>query len=465
MSGLSRSRGITTVRAERSALSRHVLLPAQAVIHNETISGLMLLVAALAAIAWANSPWSDAYHRFQDMMMMIRVGSFAIELDVTHWINDGLMTLFFFVVGLEIKRELVHGELNEWRRAALPVAAALGGMVLPALIYVGFNAGGEGAQGWGIPMATDIAFAIGVLALLGNRIPSQLRIFLLALAIVDDIGAILVIAVFYTGELSWASLGVALLLLGVIMVMLKGGMRNPLSYIVMALFFWGAVHESGVHATIAGVLLGVITPATSWFSERTFVDSIGHYLTNLRHRLDREDHEAVGVALGQFEELARTTESPLDRLERTVHPWVSFVVLPLFALVNVGVTFSADILADAMASPIALGVAAGLVIGKLVGVTLFSWAAVRLGVAHSPHELTWQHKIGVACLSAIGFTVALFITELSFHNDRLVVEAKVGIFAASLFAGLVGYVVLRVNPDNRLTPDKQRPSIGSPLTG
>ncbi len=317
-------------------------------------------------------------------------------------------------------------------------------MILPAMIYAGFNFGGEGSQGWGIPMATDIAFALGVLALLGDRVPSQLRVFLLAVAIVDDIGAILVIAVFYTSELSWGSLSAAALLLGLIMAMLKGGMRNPFSYIVVALLFWGAVHESGVHATIAGVLLGMLTPAKSWFSERTFSDSAERYLRGFREALVRQDHEAARSVLGEIEELTRTTEAPLDRLERTVHPWVSFVVLPLFALVNAGVTFSVARLEEAMASPVTLGVAAGLVIGKAVGVTLFSWAAVRLGLAHSPKKLTWRHKSGIALLCGIGFTVALFITELAFEGPLLVEEAKVGILAASLFAGGAGYGVLRL---------------------
>lgn len=446
MSIPSRGRGISIIRAERSVVSKHVLLPAQIIIHNEALSGLILLIAALTALAWANSPWNGIYRQFQDMMMMVRAGSFAIELDVKHWINDGLMTLFFFVIGLEIKRELVHGELNEWRRASLPVAAAVGGMVLPALIYIGFNIGGDGVWGWGIPMATDIAFAIGVLALLGDRIPSQLRIFLLAVAIVDDIGAILVITVFYTNEIFWVPLGVAAMLLGLIIAMLKGGMRNPLLYIVVALLVWGSIHESGVHATIAGVLLGVVTPATSWFSERAFADSAGHRLRDARHALDQEDHDEVGVAVGQIEELARTTEAPLDRLERTVRPWVSFMVLPLFALVNAGVTFSADMLEKSILSSVTLGVAVGLIVGKMIGITLLSWVAVRLGFAHALKELTWRHKIGVSLLSGIGFTVALFITELAFEGGNLVEEAKVGILAASLFAGLAGYGVLRLVP-------------------
>lgn len=425
-------------------MPREVLLSAQAIIHNEVVGGFTLLVAAMAALIWANSPWSEIYRQFQDATITMGAGSFAIEEDVKHWVNDGLMAIFFFVVGLEIKREVVHGELAGVRRAALPVAGALGGMIVPALIYLGFNIGGEGVRGWGIPMATDIAFALGVLALLGDRVPSQLKIFLLALAIIDDIGAILVIAVFYTEQLSWTALATAAMVLGLILAMLQGGMRTPLIYIVMGLLFWGAMLQSGVHATIAGVLLGVLTPARSWFSERTFADSAEAQLHRFRHALDEEDHEAAGAILGEIEELTRTTEAPLDRLERLIHPWVSYLVLPLFALVNAGVTFSGDMLKEAMVSPVTFGVLVGLMIGKTAGVTAFSWVAVRLGLAEFSGDLTWAQMAAIAPLSAIGFTVALFITELAFTEGTLADQAKVGILAASLFAGVIGYVTLRL---------------------
>ncbi len=293
-------------------------------------------------------------------------------------------------------------------------------------------------------MATDIAFALGVLALLGDRVPSQLKIFLLALAIIDDIGAILVIAVFYTEQLSWTALATAAMVLGLILAMLRGGMRTPLIYIVMGLLFWGAMLQSGVHATIAGVLLGVLTPARSWFSERTFADSTEAQLHRFRHALDDEDHETAGAILGEIEELTRTTEAPLDRLERLIHPWVSYLVLPLFALVNAGVTFSGDMLKEAMVSPVTFGVLVGLMIGKTAGVTAFSWVAVRLGLAEFSEDLTWAQMAAIAPLSAIGFTVALFITELAFTEGALADQAKVGILAASLFAGVAGYVTLRL---------------------
>jgi NhaA family Na+:H+ antiporter len=443
MSIPSRSRGIKTIRAKRSAVSRHVLLPVQAVIHNEVVSGLTLLVAAVAALVWANSPWSEGYHAFQALPIAFTFGDFVIAEDLHHWINDGLMAIFFFAVGLEIKREVVSGELAEWRHAAFPVAAALGGMVCPAAIYVAFNIGGDGFRGWGIPMATDIAFALGVLALLGEGIPTQLRIFLLALAIVDDIGAIVVIAVFYTEQLSLPALALGAGVLGCMLLMLKVGFRNPFLYLVAGLLFWGAVFESGVHATIAGVLLGVITPGRRWFSERRFAELASAQLDGLTQALDQRHDEEVNAVLGRMEELTRETESPLDRLERLVHPWVSFLVLPLFALINAGVTFSVEMVQGALGSPVTGGVFGGLVIGKAVGIVGMAWIAVRLGVARMPDELGWRDIAGVGVLAGIGFTVALFITELAFQDGEAVEQAKVGILAASALAGIAGYTTLR----------------------
>jgi Na+:H+ antiporter, NhaA family len=443
MSIPSRSRGIKTIRAKRSAVSRQVLLPAQSIIHNEVVSGVTLLLAAVAALAWANSRWSQSYHAFQELPIAFTLGGFIIAEDLHHWINDGLMAIFFFAVGLEIKREVVSGELAEWRHAAFPVAAAVGGMVFPAAIYVAFNIGGDGLQGWAIPMATDIAFALGVLALLGERIPTQLRIFLLALAIVDDIGAILVIALFYTEQLSIPALGVAGGILGFILLMLKVGFRNPFLYLVAGLLFWGAVFESGVHATIAGVLLGVITPCRRWFSERRFAELASAQLDGLKQALDQRHDEEVNGALGRMEELTRETESPLDRLERLVHPWVSFLVLPLFALINAGVTFSAEMVQGALGSPVTGGVFGGLVVGKVLGIVGIAWVAVWLGVARMPDELGWRDIAGVGVLAGIGFTVALFITELAFQDGEAVQHAKAGILAASVLAGIAGYTTLR----------------------
>jgi NhaA family Na+:H+ antiporter len=431
------------MRSQRSAVSREVLLPAQTMIHNEVVSGVTLLVAALTALVWANSPWSDGYHQFQKLPIMFTFGDYEIKEDLHHWVNDGLMAVFFFVVGLEIKREVMSGELAEWKQAVFPIAAAAGGMVLPAAIYTAFNLGGDGSSGWGIPMATDIAFALGVLALLGERIPSQLRIFLLALAIVDDIGAILVIAVFYTAQLSLPALLAAGTLLGVILLLLKFGFRNPFSYLVAALLFWGAVFESGVHATVAGVILGIITPSNRWFEPRRFTELASTHLAELKQAVAKKQHEERDALLGRMEELTRETEAPADRFERLIHPWVSFLVLPLFALINAGVTFSIEILREAMSSPVTLGVFGGLAVGKAIGIFGAAWAAVRLQVARMPDQLGWREIAGVGVLAGIGFTVALFITNLAFQDSSLVQQAKTGILAASALAGIAGYAMLR----------------------
>lgn len=442
MSVPSRSHGVRVIRAKRSDADRAVFLPAQGVIHNEVVSAATLLISAAMALAWANSPWAESYHALRDFPVSLTFGKLTIAEDLHHWVNDGLMAVFFFVMGLEIKRELVQGELAHWRRAAFPISAALGGMGLPAGIYLAFNAGGDGLRGWGIPMATDIAFALGIMALLGKRIPPQLRIFLMAVAIADDIGAILVIALFYTPQVSLGALGAAAGLLLLILLMIRLGLRTPLPYLVTAFLFWAAVLESGVHATIAGVVLGLVTPAGRWFSEETFTRSAGAHLEALEETR-QGDRERAGRLLGQIEELARQTETPVDRLQRLTHPWVSFLVLPLFAVVNAGVVLSAAGLGEALASPVTQGVFAGLLAGKTLGILAFAWLAVWLQVATMPDGLGWRQVAGVAVLGGIGFTVALFITDLAFHGRDLMNQAKVGTLAASLLAGAAGYVLLR----------------------
>ncbi|MGH7230872.1 MAG: Na+/H+ antiporter NhaA, partial [Nitrospiraceae bacterium] len=433
-----RSRGSTNVRAKRSPISRELLLPAQYYIHNEVVGGVALFIAALAALAWANSPWNESYRGFQETIITVNVGGFSVSKDLRHWINDGLMVLFFFVVGLKIQREFVRGDLADPGKAALPIAAALGGMVVPVAVFLAISPG-EGNRGWGIPMATDIAFALGVLALLERRIPSQLRVFLLALATVDDIGAILVIAVFYSSDLSATALGAAALLFGILAAMRWVGVRNVAVYLAVAMLFWVSVLKSGIHATIGGVVLGALTPAQPWFSRETFVDSAGRRMETFTRALGHADTERAEAVLGEIEELTRMTEAPLERLERIVHPWVSYLVLPLFALANAGVALSGDMLRDALASPLTLGIAAGLLIGKPAGIVGFSLLAVRAGFATLSKEITWSHVIGVGILGGIGFTVSLFITGLAFEDQQLRAQAKVGILAASLVAGLIGY--------------------------
>ncbi len=433
------------VRAEGSSLNRQVLLPAERFIHSETISGALLLVCAIAALVWANSAWSQSYFALRDTPVSLQIGDFSLALDLQHWINDGLMAVFFFVVALEIKRELIYGDLSDARKAALPVAAALGGMILPAGLYFALNSGGQGAAGWGIPMATDIAFAVAILALLGRRVPSHLRIFLLTFAIADDVGSILVIAIFYTTHFSLPAMGVAVALLALMLAMRWLGFRSMLAYLFPAVLFWAAMLKSGVHATIAGVILGAITPAKSLGRKSTFVKTVRDILPDVHDSLDGEESERDEIILGRIEELARQTESPLERLERMVHPWTSYLVLPLFALVNAGVALSAEFVRQAFTSAVTWGVMAGLLAGKVVGVTGFAWLAVRLGWAALPGGVAWRHIVGAGLIGGVGFTVSLFITGLAFTDKVMVEEAKVGVLAASLIAGLAGYLFLLVS--------------------
>jgi Na+:H+ antiporter, NhaA family len=408
-------------------------------IHVETSSGLILLFAAVVALVWANSPWGDSYEDLWHTTLNLDLDAVVFSDSLRHWINDGLMALFFFLVGLEIKRELVHGELSSPRRAALPAIAALGGMAAPAAIYLAFNLGGDGTSGWGIPMATDIAFALGVLSLLSNRVPFSLKVFLLALAIADDIGAILVIAIFYTSEVNFEALAAAAIILGAIMAMSRNGIRNVDIYIVFGVLFWAAVYKSGIHATLAGVALGVMTPARSAYSTEDFPAAAESLLNDYRSA-DEDDKQGV---LSHVEDLAHGTEAPVDRLERKLHPWVSFGVVPLFALANAGVTISTDTVSDAASSPVALGVALGLLLGKPLGITLATFIAVRLRLCDLPTGATWPQLAAVGVLAGIGFTVSLLITSLAFTDSASIADAKLGVLAASLAAGTVGYFLLK----------------------
>jgi Na+:H+ antiporter, NhaA family len=415
---------------------------AQAFVQVEASSGIVLLVAAIVALVWANSPWDQRYFDLVHTHLSIDLSLISIEEDFQHWVNDALMTVFFFLVGLEIKRELVHGELSDARRALLPAAAALGGMIGPALIYTAFNYGGPGSGGWGIPMATDIAFALGVLSLLSGRIPFSIKVFLLALAIADDIGAILVIAVFYTSAIDFAALAVAALILGVIIVMNRGGVRNVDIYVVAGVLLWLAVYESGIHATLAGVTLGLLAPATAYFSPKTFSASADDLVGRYRDALDRGATDEQQGLLAQIEDLSQGTESPLDRLERKLHPWVSYAIVPLFALVNAGVPIAGDVASRTVESPISLGVAVGLLLGKPAGILLLTWLTVRLRLGDLPAGADWGHMAGVGLLGGIGFTVSLLITGLAFEDALLVDEAKLGVLGASLIAGVMGFAFL-----------------------
>jgi len=410
-------------------------------VHNETSGSILLFAATIVALIWANSPWSTSY--FALWKLPLKIGRRPLlSMDLHHWIDDGLMVLFFLVVGLEIKREIVKGELSSVRQAALPIIAALGGMILPALVYLGFNHSGAGARGWGIPMATDIGFGLGVLALLGKRIPSSLRVFMLALAIVDDVGAILVIAFFYTPTISLGALAVAG---GLLVVLVALALRRaPISmFVVVGIFFWASILSSGVHATIAGVILGLVAPTKSKFTPEQLAESVEPLLTNFRSQILSQDRASADATLMGLDELLCGTDSIAERLERSIHPWVSFLVLPLFALASAGVVLSLEQLRLVFLSPIALGIFMGLVVGKAVGITMFSSLAVQWKIAGMADGLTWAGIAGVGILAGVGFTVALFISGLSFENEALVATAKVAVLAASLAAGTIGYLYLR----------------------
>jgi NhaA family Na+:H+ antiporter len=435
--------------------------PIVAFVNTEASGGIVLLVAAAVALLWANSPWDEHYFDLLHAHLSLDLDFISIEEDLGHAVNDGLMAIFFFVVGLEIKRELIHGELSSPRKAALPVAAALGGMVVPALIYMSFNLGAAGEKGWGIPMATDIAFAMGVLALLGKRAPLSLKVFLLALAIVDDLGAILVIALFYTESISFEAAMWAIVIGLLIVAASRADIRSVDVYVVLGIVFWVAVYKSGLHATIAGVILAALTPSRPRFDQRQFEANAMDLLVGYRHARDRGERDEAQQLLRQFEELSRDTESPLDRLEHTLHPWVSYLIVPIFALANAGVVLSADLIEGAASSAITFGVALGLVVGKPVGILAACYLAVRAGFAELPSNTGYRHLVGIGLVAGIGFTVSLFITGLAFDHELLVDEAKIGILAASFLAGAAGFVYLWFLPGE---PDADETEAPVPLT-
>jgi Na+:H+ antiporter, NhaA family len=405
------------------------IAPLRNFLHTEAAGGVVLVAATVAALIWANSPSKASYTDFWHTHLAISLGSHSIDLDLQEWVNDALMAIFFLVVGLEIKRELVEGELRDPRRAALPAIAALGGMVVPALVYIAINRGGDGARGWGIPMATDIAMAIGVLSLLGRRVTSSLKLFVLALAIVDDIGAIVVIAVFYSNDIHFEALLLAAGLVGLVAVMRHVGIRAIPAYVVAGGALWLALFESGVHATLTGVILGLMAP-TRPVRDRELIDETALI-----------DLTTVNAAR-ETTRLARESVSVVEWLEHLLHPWTSFVIIPLFALANAGIPLSSEALSDAATSRITYGVVLGLVAGKLIGVSGFAWLATRLRVGLLPDAARWRDILGVGAVAGIGFTVSIFVAGLAFDATGLQNEAKVGILVASVLAAAVGSVVL-----------------------
>jgi NhaA family Na+:H+ antiporter len=438
----------TWLRSDRF-LARSVARPINRFLHVEASGGVLLVAAAVLALVWANSPWSASYDRLWHTELTIDLGGRTISEDLRHWVNDGLMTLFFFVIGLEIKHELTSGELTTLRKAAVPAAGALGGMAVPALLYAAFNVGGAGSGGWGIPMATDVAFALGVLALLGSRVPAELKVLLLALAIVDDIGAIVVIAAFYSDGIDGQWLAAALAGLALVAGLNRAKVRYLPVYVVLGIGIWFATYESGVHATIAGVALGLLTPARP-FLPQVDADRIADQLSADEHVTPTE----VRSISFDLRESIPTTE----RLQDHLHPWTSYVIVPVFALANAGVSLSGDRLGDAASSPVTLGVIAGLVVGKLLGVTGAVALVVRLGIGRLPDAVTTRHVVGMAAVTGIGFTVSIFVAGLAFPDEQLVDEAKIGVLAASVAAAAVGTAILSRAPTRRQPEDLSRPS-------
>ncbi|HXV72049.1 MAG TPA: Na+/H+ antiporter NhaA [Acidimicrobiia bacterium] len=418
----------------------------------EASSGIVLLIAAIAALIWANSAWSDTYFSILEEHITIEFFGFHLDESVLHLINDALMAIFFFVVGLEIKRELVLGDLRDPKAAALPVMAALGGMVLPALIYFSINAGTAASHGWGIPMATDIAFAVGIVALLGSRVPSGAKLFLLAVAIADDIGAIAVIAIFYTSELNGAYFAAAVAGLLIVWIANKVNIRAMWFYVPVAIVIWYFTLESGIHATLAGVALGFLTPAYPYYEPQEFDQRARAILDQYPanditdvHAQEHADHEVLLLS-----EIAQESVAPLTRMEHRLVAWSSFVIVPLFALANAGVDFRGVSLTEALTSRVALGVSLGLVVGKLVGISLASYGAVRLGLGKLPPGTSWSHVFGLAAVAGIGFTVSLFVAGLAFEDPVFTDYSKVGIFSGSLIAGLIGaFFLSRARPRSR----------------
>lgn len=422
----------------------------------EVSSALLLLAMAALALAWANSPWSESYfHLLHTPVTLFKFGdSLDVTLSLGHWVNDGLMTIFFFLVGMEIKREIVEGELSTRRRAMLPVMGALGGMVVPAGIYAFLHFGEPTLRGWGIPMATDIAFAVAALSLLGRRVPPSLRVFLLALAIADDLGAIAVIAIFYTAEIHLASLAYAVAGLAACVFLNWAGVRSFVVYAVVGVFVWYEMHHSGVHATVAGVLLGFLTPtALPVRDHETLLDRGRSVLERMRelvmghHDDDSEVTDHGGhqrhALFRQLQDMGRETISPVDFLTNALERWVIFVVMPLFALSNAGVVLEASTLNDPEAQAVAVAVGLGLLFGKPIGVALFSWAAVRSGIAVLPRGVNWAAIFATGALAGIGFTVALFVTALAFDEGSVArAGAKIGILVGSLLATVIGLAIL-----------------------
>ena len=422
-----------------------ILSPFERFLGRTSAGGIVLVAATVVSLAIATALEGNLVSEVTQRHFGLSGAGSAFDLTLLHWVNDGLMTLFFLLVGLELKREVLVGELSSWRDALLPVAAALGGMVAPALVYLAFNARGDGAAGWGIPMATDIAFTVGILVLLTWRVPRNLVVFVTALAIADDLGAVLVIGVFYTPELDLAALGAGAALFAVLVLFNRAGIRHPLPYVLVGVALWLAVHASGAHATLTGVLMALTVPARASRRPAQFERRASELLERLREERtdaatpdDALANEQVAHIAEAMEDAAIQAQSPLQRMEHALAPWVTFAVIPVFALCNAGIDLRAVRWSTVLDDPVTLGVACALLFGKFLGVASFTWLAIRLGVGRLPAGVSWRHMLGAAWLTGIGFTMSLFIAQLAFADAQLVEAAKLGIILGSAFAAVVG---------------------------
>ncbi len=424
------------------ALSKN---PVQRFFQMEAAGGILLMISAAVAIIWANSPFAESYFHLWHAHIAIEVGNQAISMHLLHWINDGLMAIFFLGVGLEIKKELLSGELASPKKAALPIAGAIGGMVLPALFYLVFNAGTPEIGGWGVPMATDIAFALGVVILLGKRVPAALKIFLVALAIVDDLGAVLVIAFFYTSNMSWLALGVAGGFLASLIAANRLGVRRPAVYVVLGVGLWVAFLQSGIHATLAGVLLALTIPSGRKMGAYAFMavgrDLVYKYMGSSEPSQKELTHDQEHV-IHKLETACKDVSSPMVRMEHALAGWINFAIMPFFAFANAGVSFVGGDIVAAITSDVTLGIISGLFLGKQLGVFLFSLVAVKLGIAAMPTNVSWKQFYGISILAGIGFTMSLFIATLGFGEGAVLDNAKIGILIASFMAGVSGWYIL-----------------------
>jgi NhaA family Na+:H+ antiporter len=427
-----------------------LLKPINDFLHQEASGGILLIIFTVVALVWANSPWFESYHHLWHTHLVVALGNMlTFDYSIHHWINDGLMVVFFFTVGLEIKRELLVGELSSIQKASLPIAAALGGMIVPAVLYVVFNTGSEGAGGWGIPMATDIAFVVGIMALLGPRVPLTLKVFVLALAIADDIGAVLVIAIFYTSEISIAAIIVVAVVLVILVFLNKLGTKSLIPYTILGIILWVAFLKSGVHATIAGVLLAFTIPASARYNTKRFSDKTRELLNKFdetgEHGENVLTNEGRQTDVMAIEENCKKILTPLQRFEHGLHPWVSYLIIPLFALANAGVTFAGMDVIGAITSPVSLGIIVGLFIGKQVGIFGFSWLAVKLKFSSLPEGVNWKKIYAAGILAGIGFTMSLFIAGLAFADESLIELSKIGVLSGSLISGVLGYILLKAS--------------------